>query len=56
MRSPMATAIVHFRRADVIATGDIFTTTQYPFIDREERRQRAGRDQGAERHPEPDGV
>ena len=25
--------IVHFRRADVIATGDIFTTTQYPFID-----------------------
>jgi glyoxylase-like metal-dependent hydrolase (beta-lactamase superfamily II) len=26
-------AIVHFRRADVIATGDIFNTTQYPFID-----------------------
>jgi glyoxylase-like metal-dependent hydrolase (beta-lactamase superfamily II) len=26
-------SIVHFRRADVIATGDIFTTTQYPFID-----------------------
>ena len=25
--------IVHFRRSDVIATGDIFTTTQYPFID-----------------------
>jgi cyclase len=26
-------SIVHFRRADVIATGDIFTTTGYPFID-----------------------
>jgi len=26
-------SIVHFRHADVIATGDIFTTTQYPFID-----------------------
>jgi glyoxylase-like metal-dependent hydrolase (beta-lactamase superfamily II) len=26
-------SIVHFRRADVIATGDIFTTTSYPFID-----------------------
>jgi glyoxylase-like metal-dependent hydrolase (beta-lactamase superfamily II) len=26
-------SIVHFRRADVIAAGDIFTTTQYPFID-----------------------
>lgn len=25
--------IAHFRRADVIVTGDIFTTTQYPFID-----------------------
>jgi glyoxylase-like metal-dependent hydrolase (beta-lactamase superfamily II) len=26
-------SIVQFRRADVIVTGDIFTTTQYPFID-----------------------
>src|SRR5215831_13564558 len=26
-------SIVHFRQSDVIATGDIFTTTQYPFID-----------------------
>ncbi len=26
-------SIVHFRRADVIVTGDIFSTTQYPFID-----------------------
>jgi cyclase len=26
-------SIVHFRRADVIVAGDIFTTTQYPFID-----------------------
>ncbi len=26
-------SFIHFRRADVIATGDIFTTTQYPFID-----------------------
>jgi len=25
--------IVHFRRSDVIVTGDIFTTTEYPFID-----------------------
>ena len=25
--------IVHIRRADVIVTGDIFNTTQYPFID-----------------------
>jgi len=26
-------SVVHFRRADVIAAGDIFTTTQYPVID-----------------------
>jgi glyoxylase-like metal-dependent hydrolase (beta-lactamase superfamily II) len=26
-------SLVHFRRADVIVTGDVFTTTQYPFID-----------------------
>ena len=26
-------SIVHFRRSDVIAAGDVFTTTQYPFID-----------------------
>jgi cyclase len=26
-------SIVHFRRSEVIATGDIFTTTQFPFID-----------------------
>ena len=26
-------SVVHFRKSDVIATGDIFTTTQYPFID-----------------------
>jgi cyclase len=26
-------SIVHFRRADVIVAGDIFSTTQYPFID-----------------------
>jgi glyoxylase-like metal-dependent hydrolase (beta-lactamase superfamily II) len=25
--------IVHFRQSDVIVTGDIFTTTQFPFID-----------------------
>ncbi len=28
-----ADAIVQLRRADLIATGDIFNTTQYPFID-----------------------
>lgn len=26
-------SLVHFREADVIVAGDIFTTTQYPFID-----------------------
>jgi hypothetical protein len=26
-------SIVHFRKSDVIAAGDTFTTTQYPFID-----------------------
>src|ERR1043166_481562 len=26
-------SLVHFRRADVIVTGDVFTTTQYPQID-----------------------
>ena len=26
-------SVVHFRRSDVIVTGDVFTTTQYPFID-----------------------
>ena len=26
-------SIVHFRRSDVIVTGDIFDTTRYPFID-----------------------
>jgi glyoxylase-like metal-dependent hydrolase (beta-lactamase superfamily II) len=26
-------SIVHFRRSDVIATGDLFSTTSYPFID-----------------------
>jgi glyoxylase-like metal-dependent hydrolase (beta-lactamase superfamily II) len=26
-------SLVHFRRADVIITGNLFTTTQYPFID-----------------------
>lgn len=28
-------SIVHFRRADVIVAGDVFTTTQYPVIDLE---------------------
>jgi len=28
-----ADSIVQFRRADIIVTGDIFTTTQFPFID-----------------------
>src|SRR5678815_5032894 len=26
-------SIVHFRNSDVIVAGDVFTTTQYPFID-----------------------
>jgi len=25
--------LIHFRRADVLSTGDLFTTTMYPFID-----------------------
>lgn len=28
-------SVVHFRNSDVIVTGDIFNTTQYPFIDLE---------------------
>ena len=28
-----ADSLVHFRRADVLVTGDIFNTTHYPFID-----------------------
>ena len=30
-------SIVQFRRSDVIATGDIYDTTRYPFIDEERR-------------------
>ena len=45
-------SIVYFRRADVIVTGDIFTTTQYPLIDTQERRQPTGRTGRAEFHPE----
>ena len=26
-------SLVHFRRADVIVAGNVFTTTRYPFID-----------------------
>jgi glyoxylase-like metal-dependent hydrolase (beta-lactamase superfamily II) len=26
-------SLVHFRKADVLVAGDLFTTTQYPFID-----------------------
>src|SRR6266568_951197 len=29
----LADSFVHFRRSDVIVTGDLFTTTQYPVID-----------------------
>ena len=29
----MGDSIVFFRRSDVIATGDLFTTTMYPVID-----------------------
>ena len=28
-----ADSIVHFRRADIIAAGDVFSTTRYPVID-----------------------
>jgi hypothetical protein len=42
-------SIVHFRRSDVIVTGDIFTTTQYPFIDVKTGKP-AGRDSVAQFH------
>ena len=32
-RTPTATVMVFFRRTDVVATGDLFTTVMYPFID-----------------------
>ncbi len=41
--------IVHFRGADVIVAGDVFTTTQYPMRS-PERRFGPGRDSGVE-HP-----
>ena len=41
--------LVFFRRSDVVASGDLFTTLTYPVIDCAERRQRAGR----HRRPEP---
>ena len=34
-------SLIHFRRADVIAAGDIFTTTQYPSSTRQRRVGRA---------------
>ena len=42
-------SIVFFRRSDVIATGDIFTTTMYPFIDAP----RGGSVNGDHRRAEP---
>ena len=49
-------SIVHFRRADVIVAGDIFTTTQYPFIDVKNGGSRAGRDSSAQLHSRPNGL
>ena len=43
-------SIVFFRRSDVIATGDIFTTTMYPFIDAPS----GGSINGDHRRAEPD--
>ena len=37
-RTPTATSLVFFRRTDVLATGDLFTTVMYPFIDQRQRR------------------
>lgn len=42
--------IVHFRRSDVIATGDIFSTTSYPVIDTKNGSSIQGRNSG----PRPD--
>ena len=40
--------IVHFRRADVIATGDIVDLRRFPVIDPAQRRQHPGRARGAQ--------
>ena len=42
-----ADTLVMFRRSDVIAAGDLFSTVSYPVIDLAERRQRAGHDRRA---------
>ena len=44
-------SIVHFRRADVIVAGDIFTTTQYPLIDVANGGSVQGGDPRAQRDP-----
>ena len=45
--------IVHFRRSDVIATGDVFRLDGYPFIDLDERRLDRRRARVAERPHRP---
>ena len=45
--------LVFFRRSDVVASGDLFTTLTYPVIDCPERRQRAGRHRRPEPSPRP---
>ena len=49
-------SLVHFRSADVLVAGDIFTTTQYPFIDAKNGGTVQGLDPCAERDPGPHRV
>ena len=49
-------SFVQFRRSDVIVTGDLFTTTQYPFIDVRNGGSVRRVDPGAQRHPRPHRV
>ena len=46
-------SIVHFRRSDVIAAGDVFLTTQYPFIDLKNGGSLQGEIKAFGSHPEP---
>jgi len=46
-------SIVHFRRSDVIAAGDVFLTTQYPFIDLKNGGSVQGEIKAFGSHPEP---
>ena len=48
-------SLVHFRRADVIVAGNVFTTTQYPLIDVQNGGSVRARSR-AQRHPLADSL